>query len=214
MSILISSTAMFDGVTIAACDFTLRTRQEFSRSAGGVNRALDLGPAVWEATYTTAPLTLIQSSSLLARLNSLDGGMGAFEGYDFRRLQPALSTFVGTPTTAEISHLDSGDARRMRFDGVPEGFTISPGDYLSFAYGDPAAQALHQVTTTAVADGSGVMPYFNVRPYIRPGAAVNAPVRLRRAFARFNLVPGSISVQQVGGVLYESVTWSAIQEII
>lgn len=69
---------------------------------------------------------------------------------------------------------------------------LSRGDLrrLSFAYGDPARYALHQiVTATVTANGSGLTPLFEVVPNIRPGAATGLAVVLIRPFCKALILP-------------------------
>ncbi|MDK3072773.1 hypothetical protein QO034_06595 [Sedimentitalea sp. JM2-8] len=73
----------------------------------------------------------------------------------------------------------NANSRELRLKGLPPGYAISQGDMLSFSYGsNPVRRALHRVVTGAVANGSGNTPNFEVTPFIRPGAAVDAAVTL------------------------------------
>jgi hypothetical protein len=90
-----------------------------------------------------------------------------------------------------IASLPAG-GRSMTLSGLPAGYILRAGDYLSFTRGSPVRHEMHQIVTDAVANGSGVSPEFEVVPGIRPGVTVSTAVVLARPFFRAVLVPGSL----------------------
>lgn len=102
---------------------------------------------------------------------------------------------LGTATPV-IASLPSG-GRSMTLSGLPDGYILTPGDYIGFTRGSPTRFELVEVLTGAVANGSGVTPEFDVTPGIRPGTTVGASVTLARPGFRAVLVPGSLQTSEV-----------------
>jgi len=92
-----------------------------------------------------------------------------------------------TPTI----HALAPGGRELRLAGLPPGYVLSVGDFLSFSYGsNPTRYALHQVATLSIADGAGITPLTEVMPPVRPGAATGTVVVLVRPFMKAVLIPG------------------------
>lgn len=62
------------------------------------------------------------------------------------------------------------------------------------------------------ANGSGLTAEFEVRPYIRPGYALNAAITLKQPKGLFRLLPGSISTQTQGS-MFSIVSFKAVQAL-
>ena len=100
-------------------------------------------------------------------------------------------------TAPVIASLPAG-GRSMTLSGLPAGYVLSPGDYLSFTRGTPARHELVAVLTGATANGAGTTPEFDVTPGVRPGTLVGAAVRLARPQFRAVIVPGSVKFGPTG----------------
>lgn len=199
------------GVEFQDQTFHLQSRQEYSRTAGGRTLGKDLGPALWMASYTTAPMYADDALGYEATLNSLDGVIQTFEASDLRRQYPKTypkGDFVDSGVLASVN----ANNKALSLSGLAAGFKLSPGDYLSFNYG--SSRALHQIVEAAVADGSGETPEFEVRPYIRPGYAMSPAiaVTLKKPRGIFCLVPGSVE-SRVQNALFTVVSFQAIQVV-
>ena len=185
-------------------------RQELSRTAGAGQQAKDLGSPLWRASFTTAPALVYDNAALEAALISLNGSARSFLAHDMRRRFPKAHRDGDFADTAEIDALYSANAFKLRLAGLPGGFTLSPGDYLGFEYGLRPSRALHMVTDGAVVSGGSAV--VEVFPAIRPGAAVGAPVTLKRAPCEMILLPGQ-SAPQLRGILAVSLSFSAVQVV-
>lgn len=177
----------------------LMSRQELSRTAGGVTIGKDLGSALWFADFTTRPLPNDEAVQFEAVLDSLDGVVNTFELADLRRLYPkAYPTGTGANDGTLLSV--NADNKRLALSGLVAGQVISVGDYLSFAYG--SSRALHRAVETVTANGSGVTAQFEVRPHIRPGWVLTptTSVKLKNPRGVFTLVSGSVSARPAGAI--------------
>lgn len=166
--------------------FTLLLRQEASRTAGGVTLVKDLGPALWALSILTTVERRRDAHPFLAWLHSLQGGVGTFLMNDETRRYPRLDPTGSLSASVLVNASSLG---QISLKGLPEGYTLSPGDMLSFQYGvGGVGWALHEVSEAAVANSSGVTPTFAVQPPIRAGSAVaDAAVSLKSARGEFRL---------------------------
>lgn len=191
-------------------DFMPVSRQELSRQASGATTAKDLGSAIWFASYTTTPMQTADAVTFEAILNSLDGAIHPFTLYDNRRPYPLAHSAGDFDDDAEIKSVGS-NGRSIALENLPEGFTLSVGDYLAFDYGsNPTHRALHQVMEQAVADSSGDTPEFEIRPHLRAGAAAGDDVILKKPSGLFVLIPGSIAWPRRGPPL-TAISFKAVQ---
>lgn len=190
---------------LAECRFTLRDRQEVSRTAGGVTRVKALGPALWTAEFRSVPQTGAEARALLAWLDTLDSGAQTFTAYDVRHPYPASDPTGAHADTVQINGASGGE---ISLKGLPAGFVLTAGDWLSFAFG--GGRALHRVAETVTANGSGVTASFAVRPVVRAGATVNTAVALKQPRAVWMMDPGSLRVETVG-IIATQCAWTATQ---
>jgi hypothetical protein len=195
---------IFDSVGYADQTFQLISRQELSRSAGGQTFGKDLGPALWNIEYTTGPMRADDALAFEASLNALNGVTSEFEAYDLRRPYPRMHADGDFDDEAEVL---STSGTKIALANLPEGFQLSPGDYLSLEV--QGRRVLHQVIEAATADDDGETPEFAVRPPPWPGTDEGAPVTLKRPACRFALLPQSIT-QKIAG-LYTTISFKACQ---
>lgn len=183
-----------------------RWRQEHSTTSGGEVLLKDLGPMLWGASYQTIPLPEQDALDLETDLLTLQGGINLFRGYDPRRAVP-LSDSQSALSGVTV-HSVRADRLALRLTGLPAGFEVSKSDYLSIDDGEN----LHLVraATGGVADGVGLSPEFEVRPFLRPSVAAGQSVTLRYPCANFMLEKGSVSVDRAGPSR-RAISFTAIQ---
>lgn len=82
--------------------------------------------------------------------------------------------------------------RDIQLSGVPSGYILTAGDFLSFQYGsNPTRYAFHQVVSDRVVTASnGRTPSFEVVPAIRTGFILTADVQLIRPYFKGIVIPG------------------------
>lgn len=174
--------------------FKLTYRQETSRQARGVTLVKDLGTPLFGMSATTRPLYPAEALSFEAVLESLDGGVHAFYATDLRAPYPIAHLDGAFTDDAVISSIGINN-KSLALSGLDSGFTISRGDYLSFAV--PGWRSLHQAMETVTADGAGISPSFEVRPHLFPGTEPGLAVRLKHARTSMMIIADTISKQQV-----------------
>lgn len=191
--------------------FQLGISDEVAGQRGVQVRTKQLGPDLWKAHYESNQLTPALARKLKGMITLLLSQRGTFYVWDPRGQYPAadpLGALILTPADIKINSLNA-DSQRMSLKGLPVGYTVTAGDYLSFTYG--SARALHQIGSpvTTTADGSGITAEFYVAPRIRSGASVNAVVTLQKPTAEMLIIPSSFSVQEfpLGG----SISFDAVQ---
>lgn len=190
MSITFPLTDILTAVAFADQTFQLTSRQELSRTAGGVTRGKDLGPALWLAGYTTVRLENDDVLAYEAKLNSLDGVIQTFEAADLRRRYPRAYPTGAGANNGVLASVNANN-KALALSGLVAGQVVSVGDFLSFDYG--TSRALHQAVETVTANGSGVTAQFEVRPHIRAGYTLSGAVTLKLPSGIFILAPGSVS---------------------
>ncbi|MFW8636712.1 hypothetical protein [Cribrihabitans pelagius] len=207
--IVFPRTDIFDLCKIRTAKFWPLLRQELSRTAGAGSQAKDLGSPLWAASYTTAPARLRDAQAIEAALISLNGSVGSFLAYDTRRPFPAAHADGNFADTAQIAALDAENAFHLTLGGLPQGFTLSAGDYLGFSFGPKPSRALHIVTIGGVAGANGEIP-LTVSPWVRPGTLVGAAVTLKRAPCEMSL-DGAPPEPSPEGMVASTNSFSAVQ---
>jgi hypothetical protein len=184
--------------------FRLVQRQELSRTAGGTTYGKDLGPALWFADYTTAPLPTDAALDFEARLNALNGVIGTFDTYDLRRPYPRAHSDGDFVDSGKINSVNGA---KISLKDLPPGLHLSVGDYVSLEV--QGRRVLHQLVEAATANGSGVTPEFKVQPAPWPGTIADVAVILKKPSCRMALLPQSITTRTAG--MYTTISFKAGQ---
>lgn len=197
------------GLNIRSGRIEALRRAESSTDADGRSFVKDLGPFLWSVSYSTAPMSISDAVDLETDLLTLDGGLNLFEGFDPRRAAP-LKDDGSDLALVFVSHIN--DARtKMQLSGLPEGFRLSKGDYVSID--DGLNLHLMRMVEGRTAGASGETGSFEVRPHIRAGIQVGSPAVLRGASARFQIDPKSLDVSQID-MMSAVVSFAGLQVIL
>jgi hypothetical protein len=212
MSLTFPRTDILDGLTFSpdTPPFKPLWRQESSRDANGKSFVKDMGPLLWQAFYHTTPLDRSVAAQLEADLLSLGGGIETFEGYDPRHCTPASDPGESANLDEVSVKLIKGDLSAIQLQGLPNGFVVTKGDMLSID--DGTNLNLHKIVETITAYSTGNTVYFEVRPPIRVSVAIDDPVTLRYAPARFMIDKDSVKRSPISAFL-ETISFSALQVI-
>lgn len=212
----LSLTVFADTLLVQEVTCDLPEQLEQSRTAGGEQLTADMGERLWTGRVNLGPMVRTEIGRPETLIQVLKQGR-IFQIYDRRRPNPLLDQSGSILGAATVTILALGsDPREMSLAGLPAGYSLSAGDYLSFAYTSLSVtrQALHRVVdTTVVADGSGETALFEVVPAIRPGAVVGAAVTLKKPFCKAVMVAGSASPSQGRSTLYEGLGFDWVQTL-
>ena len=206
-----ANTDLMMALVVARVKFALSYGQETSGQAGGTIRVADLRSPLWTMEADCSTLTLDQLLDVETLIDQMGGSKGSFHAWDPRRPFPKLDPAGATlgASAVKINSLGT-DNRSLSLKGLPAGYGLSRGDSLCFDFG--GRRAFHRISAvSAVANGSGITPEFEVVPPIRPGAATNADITLKRAAAEMRLVPGSFNGNADG--LIGSISLQAVQVV-
>lgn len=202
---------------IASCVFDLPETVASSRTRGGELLQAETGTRLWTAEVRLGEMTRAEAAQVLPLIHLLRGAGRSFMASDplraFPQADPAGTT-LGT-ATVQIASLAS-NARDLTLKGLPSGYVLRRDDMLAFAYAaSPTRFALHQVVSGSVtAASTGVTPTIEVVPPIRPGAAVDAAVTLKRPSLKAQIVPDSVQPGQVrSGGMVEGVSFRLQQTL-
>lgn len=187
----LSTGDFFDRADVWTPRFEPMTYQSVSGLRGGGLIAAEFAAARWSADVTIAPYFNRDSVGLEAIINSLRGSIKSFEAYDTRRAFPyadPTGAILGAAAVT-ISAIGSDNAS-LKLAGLPAGYTITSGDYISV----PSRKQLFQAIETSVANASGISPtFFAVTPSILPNLVNGDAVRLIKPIGFFRIVPGTYS---------------------
>lgn len=176
----VSVADFFGKLHVAALALEPTDAVQVSRTRGGEVLSADVGAVLWRGSARLTPEYYDDMDGLRALLMLIRRPGGSFMVSPPYRRGPIADpngAILGA-STPQIHSLE-GNNRELRIKGLPPGYVLSAGDYLSFEYGtNPLRYAFHQIVTGAAADGSGVTGQLEVFPVLRPGVVLDTPVKL------------------------------------
>lgn len=195
----------------ASVSWLLQDNREMSGMGSGQVLQSDLGPSLWTGDVSSREFYHAEARRIEAKLNAVIRSIGSFYLYDPRKPYPYEDPDGSILGASSVQINSLPDAKSMTLKGLPVGYKLTEGDYLSFDYGD-GRRAFHEVAEAVTANGSGVTPAFEVSPFIRPGAAVNAAVTLIKPAMKCIVRPGTLQVQSTGNVVTTQISFSVVQK--
>jgi hypothetical protein len=99
----------------------------------------------------------------------------------------------------------------LKLGGLPAGYSLRRGDMLHVDYGSGPRRALHRIVEDATANGAGITPFFEVRPYLKTGTTTGAVVTLIKPAAKMMLEPGSFDPGTEARVHTAGMSFTAIE---
>lgn len=186
----------FGGLRILGCDLELPASIEYSTTAGGEVIQSEYGPRLWRGPVYLAAEYNRAAEKVRAKIQLLRGANRPFFVHPHPVCYPAYDPHgLILGATVPTIHTLNANNREMRITGLPPGYRLTDGDFLSFTYGSPSRYAMHQVISEVTASGVGLTPSFEVTPNIRPGAVVGADVQLIKPFFKAILIESEIGQQ-------------------
>ncbi|MBL4767628.1 MAG: hypothetical protein JKY94_07930 [Rhodobacteraceae bacterium] len=153
-----------DGIRFAASEIYPVNLKSVSKMEGRHSEVVEFGQPYWVAKYTTSPLRRAQVPILDAWLMRATKAETTFLAYDPTRCRPIKypngplsgtkaigGAFDGTANLALINN-----SREVVIDGLPDGFQLSEGDYVSFRMSN-LIRSLHMIDEDAISNSSGVV---------------------------------------------------------
>lgn len=213
MAVLPAIEDLLAGAKIVDQRFQLVSRQEFSRTASGLTIGRDMGPALWQASFTTNPMYHRDAMVIESRLNSLNGITRGFYMGDIRGKMPREYQNGNFTDSGNISSINP-NGRMLTLRNLPVGFKIRSGDYMEYNYGaGNTLRAFLQVISDVTASGGGVATDVEFRPFIPFGTVAGTAVRFKNPKALFTLTPDGVDQSVVDGC-FTQLSFSAVQSFL
>lgn len=202
---------------IQAINWDLGAASISSRTEGGEMITAERGVRLWRASVTLHSMLHREAEAILARLSALTGADRSFLAYPRPVESPEVDpegAIIGaySPTLGAIA----ADRIQISLANMPPLYQLHGGEYLAFRYGSsPERYALHQIVADdPIADATTRQtPLFEVRPAIRPAAAVGAAVTLYRPAMRAQLVRDSINTGTSARMRRSGISFDIIQTL-
>lgn len=153
----------------------------------------DVAPMLWRGSVTLGRMLQAEADHASVMMDLLRPAGRLFWAFDKRRPAPAADPngLILGASVPLIHSLPPGN-RELTLSGLPAGYVLTRGDYLSFSF-DGGRRALHRVAdSTVVAASNGITPRIELSTLILPGAVVGTPVTLIRAPVAMMREPGSV----------------------
>lgn len=164
-----------------------------NQTAGGEVIGASWGARLWRFSVSLAAMAADDLDVLAGRLSLLADG-----GRTFLAVPPYRAAPIADPdgrfiagSSPQIATLPSGGTS-LTLSGLPAGYQLTAGDFLSFERSVPARYELHRLVTGGTANTAGFSPVLQVVPALRPGVTVGAAVKLVNPVMRGRIVPGSL----------------------
>lgn len=202
-----------DYLPISEISMAAPAQVQIAQTAGGEVLPSEIGPQLWRGQITLGRMKRDEARHPDVLLDLLTTAGATFWAYDTRHPAPQMDptgALLGASTPTIYSLAANG--RELRLQGLPAGYQLKRGDYLSFDYG--GRRALHRVVDiTATTAADGITPQFEVVPKLRPGALVGAAVTLVQASCKAMLLPGQVDKGSARAVITEGMSFQFIQTL-
>ncbi len=162
---------------------------------GGEVLTAQRGTRLWQGEVMLDDMLPAEAAETGAMLDVVRRHGASFMAFDTGRPGPRAD-LAGVALVGSTPRLNAVAANNceIRVSGLPGNYRLERSDYLAFSYGaNPVRFALHRLAAPVTANGSGLTPFVEVSPNLRPGWAANAPVTLAPAACKFRIQPGSFN---------------------
>lgn len=189
----LSLAAFFDAGIVKLAEFELGEAYELSETAGGEILAAQRGNRLWAGSLAWPDQNARAMAPLRSTITLLRQPGATFHVADvamrFPAADPTGSVLSGT--TPFVASREVSD-RKFTLGGVPTGYTVTPGDHLSIAFGaGNARRAYFEVVAGATAVGTTVGP-IQVEPPIPQAVEVGDVVHLLNPHLKAIVRPGTV----------------------
>lgn len=175
--------------------------------------AIELASPLWAADIVLDWDEWPQARQLAARIRSLRGPTGTFLLTNPIAEYPAFDPDGAILGESEVTLLAiDEDNRRVKFDGLPEGYQLGWGDMGEITFGaDPERRYLFEVHGAAEADAEGETELVAIHPAVWPGISTGATVNFKRPAAKVFIMPGTLREGRIRSAIVDGMSFSVLQ---
>ena len=191
-----------DILEITSINWKPHRNDEIEGLGSGQILTAELATPLWTAEVVTPLQTFAEGRKLRAILNGLTKPNKDFFLYDPIGGYPALDP-TGSIVAAATVTVHSVVSGQIRLAGLPNGYTLTPGDYFHVEWGTaPVRRGFFEVSVPVTAAVGGTTPLFDVFPYPMSGVVAGVPVTIVKPAMKAKFIPGSVQYPTV-----DSGTW-------
>jgi hypothetical protein len=207
-------TDFFEGLPITTSAPDLGEAMEYSETGGGEVMTADIGERLWRMTVTLRPGHYAEIEPIRAKLRMLRQAGRSLLVHSMPLTAP-INDPDGVTLGASAVTLEAvaSNNRELTLTGLPSGYQLKCGDFLSFTYGSaPVRYAFHQIISATPATVEGLAT-VEVISWIQPGFTLDAPVKLIKATFKAIIVPQSTNTGSSGQMFTQGVSFDVMQTL-
>jgi len=208
-------TDFFADVLITSSSFGLGEALEYAETGGGEILTADIGNRLWQMECEVAIDYFHQIEAVKAKLDVLrhaGRSLIAHPPYAFYPREDEGGALLGALSPSLVSV--AANRRDIQIGGLPPGYILTAGDFLSFRYGSmPVRYALHQLARGGEADGNGVTGTMEVSSFVRSGYGLPTAVKLVKPEIKMVVKPGSVSSGKSDRLFTDGVKFTLVQTL-
>lgn len=204
------NTSIMEELNIASCSFYLNHIQEVSYGASDDVYPKDLADPLWKATLTTTKMYHDDALEIQALINTMQDQIATFLVWNPLRPYPKEDPDGSTLGDSTVTVLaKNGDNKRLSLQGLPSGYVISRGDFISLT---TRGYKLYQVVSKSItADSSGETSLIEVTPFIADAVAADDTVNLIQPAMKAMIKPGQDDDLISSEGSFSTITFDVIQ---
>ncbi len=211
MSAPLSLEEWWGRLPISRLSFSLPPSAEVTVTAGGEVTVSELGARLWVADIVLWARSAFEAPEIQSNLRRLLVPGASALVTPLPHTSPRLDRFGIVDASAVTIAGISADRHSVSLSGLPDGYTLSQGDYLSIDAG--GAPHLHQLLGFATADAGGSTDMIGVVPQIRASVAPGAAVTLVNPTMKAVIDPSSVSEGQMTRARAEGISFRLVQTL-
>ena len=195
----------FDLLPIQSAEIDLQDSYEAEETGRGEVLTANMGERLWQMNINLRPMGYDEAEEVQALIRMFRREGATFLAHPIPRVFPRNDpngSIIGSSGTQPILHTVGANMRDVRIGGLPQGYRLGGGDFISWTYGtNPQRYALHQVVgATVLAASNGVTPNLELNPPVRAGFVASQAVTIFRPRMKAMILPGSASPAKMAGL--------------
>lgn len=170
----------------------LQRYDEISGSGDGRFWSAQMARPLWTASYSLYSKSAAHAREINGKINGLDGSSKTFRWSERYYPGPACGVTAGLGSVT-VGGIRSTDRGAVNLHGLPSGFVVTAGDYLSISYGSGKVYFGQFAETSDPVGGGGTSGQVEMRPYLPLGISVGASVSLVQPYFIAMIPPGGFT---------------------